>query len=169
MPKRTPTTSAIQSLALAPRLKLGWMSSMMPPKAEAPMKIGSRPTRPVRARGKASAAKAMQWTSLSLPSGAGGSWSRGQSMATVSVSVTISVSGMSRCLRIGQGYRPMWLKARRGNESLGLLPKWKIATYQGLGVPISPRYSCCKVIQIRKKIAYRLYKWAIRHTLYGKT
>jgi hypothetical protein len=35
------------------------------------MKTGSSPMRPVRASGKASAAKAMKCTSLSLPSGAG--------------------------------------------------------------------------------------------------
>ena len=50
--------------------------------------------------GKASAAKAMKCTSLSLPSGAGGGASRGQSIATVSVRVTASVSGMSRYLRM---------------------------------------------------------------------
>ena len=73
---------------------------MRPPKAEAPIKTGNRPMRPVRARGKASAAKAIRWTSLSLPSGAGGGWSRGHSNATVNMIVTISVRGMSRYLRI---------------------------------------------------------------------
>lgn len=100
MPKITPTMSAIQSLTSALRLKLGWMSSMAPPKALAPMKTGSRPKRPVRASGKASAAKAMRCTSLSLPSGAGGGASRGQSIATVRVSVTTMVRGMSRYLRM---------------------------------------------------------------------
>ena len=76
---------------------------MAPPKALAPMKTGSRPIRPVRASGKASAAKAMKCTSLSLPSGAGGGASKGQSIATVRVSVTIMVRGMSRYLRIGRG------------------------------------------------------------------
>lgn len=92
--------SAIQSLKSAPRLKLGWMSSMAPPKALAPMNTGSRPKRPVRASGKASAAKAMKCTSLSLPSGAGGGASRGQSIATVRVNVTIIVRRMSRYLHI---------------------------------------------------------------------
>ena len=73
---------------------------MAPPKALAPMNTGSSPMRPVRASGKASAAKAMKCTSLSLPSGAGGGASRGQSIATVRVSVTMIVSGMSRYLRI---------------------------------------------------------------------
>lgn len=73
---------------------------MTPPKAEAPMKTGKRPMRPVRARGKAKAAKAIRCTSLSLPSGVGGGWSRGQSIATVSMSVIMSVRGMSRYLRI---------------------------------------------------------------------
>ena len=95
--------SAIQSFMSALRLKLGWMSSMAPPKALAPMKTGSRPMRPVRASGKGSAAKAMKCTSLSLPSGAGGGWSMGQSIATVRVSVTARVRGMSRYLRIRRG------------------------------------------------------------------
>ena len=76
---------------------------MAPPNVLAPMKTGSRPMRPVRASGKASAAKAMRCTSLSLPSGAGGGASSGQSIATVRVIVTMSVSGMSRYLRIRQG------------------------------------------------------------------
>ena len=76
---------------------------MTPPKAEAPMKTGNRPKRPVLARGKASAAKAIRWTSLSLPFSAGGGWSRGQSIATVSMSVTMRVRGMSRYLRIKRG------------------------------------------------------------------
>ena len=100
MPRTTPTTSATQSLTSALRLKLGWMSSRAPPKALAPMKTGIRPMRPVRASGKASAAKAMKCTNLSLPSGAGGGASRGQSIATVRVIVTMIVSGMSRYLRI---------------------------------------------------------------------
>ena len=95
--------SAIQSFTSALRLKLGWMSSMTPPKALAPMKTGSKPIRPVRDSGKASAAKAMKCTSLSLPSGAGGGVSRGQSIATLRVSVTASVRGMSRYLRIRWG------------------------------------------------------------------
>ena len=36
------------------------------------LKTGMSPIRPVRARGKARTAKAMRWTSLSVPSGAGG-------------------------------------------------------------------------------------------------
>ena len=67
------------------------------------MKTGSKPMRPMRASGNASAAKAMKCTSLSLPSGAGGGASRGQSIATVRVSVTIMVRGMSRYLRIRRG------------------------------------------------------------------
>ena len=76
---------------------------MTPPKALAQMKTGNSPKRPVRASGKASAAKAMRCTSLSLPSGAGGGASIGQSMATVMVSVTARVRGMSRYLRIRGG------------------------------------------------------------------
>ena len=100
IPRTTPTMSAIQSFSSALRLKLGWMSSMAPPKELAPTNTGSRPTRPVRASGKASAAKAMKCTSLSLPSGAGGGASIGQSIATVRVSVIIMVRWMSRYLRI---------------------------------------------------------------------
>ena len=85
----------------------------MPPKALAPMKTGRSPMRPVRASGKASAAKAMKCTSLSLPSGAGGGASSGQSIATVRVSVTISVRGMSRYLRIRRGVSGAKCKGKR--------------------------------------------------------
>ena len=98
--------SANQSLTSALRLNVGCISSMAPPKALAPMMTGIRPKRPVRASGKASAAKAMKWTILSLPAGAGGGWSRGQSIATVSVKRTMSVRGMSRYLRMGRVYCP---------------------------------------------------------------
>ena len=87
---------------------------MAPPKALAPMKTGSRPKRPVRASGKASAAKAMKCTSLSLPSGAGGGWSIGQSIATVRASVTAIVSGMSRYLRIRRGVTGNLYEGKRG-------------------------------------------------------
>ena len=103
IPRSTPMMSATQSLTSALRLNVGCISSMAPPKALAPMKTGSRPKRPVRASGKASAAKAMKWTILSLPAGAGGGWSRGQSIATVSAKRTMSVRGMSRYLRMGRG------------------------------------------------------------------
>ena len=105
MPKTTPTISVTQSLKSAFRLKLGCIISISPPKAAAPIKTGSRPKRPVRASGKARAAKAVKCTILSLPSGAGTGASIGQSIMTVSASVTISVMGMSRYLRIGLGYR----------------------------------------------------------------
>ena len=72
MPSATPAISAIQSCISALRPKEGWMSSMRPPKALAPMKTGMSPTRPVRASGKARAAKAIRCTILSVPSGAGG-------------------------------------------------------------------------------------------------
>ena len=106
IPRSTPMMSAAQSLTSALRLNVGCISSMAPPNALAPMKTGSRPKRPVRARGKASAAKAMKWTILSLPAGAGGGWSRGQSIATVSAKRTMSVRGMSRYLRMGRVYWP---------------------------------------------------------------
>ena len=91
---------------------------MAPPKAEAPMKTGSRPMRPVRVSGKASAAKAMKCTSLSLPSGAGGGWSMGQSIATVRESVVASVSGMSRYLRIRRGVS---VAKRKGKRRLSIV------------------------------------------------
>ena len=87
---------------------------MAPPKALAPMRTGSRPMRPVRASGKASAANAMKCTSLSLPSCAAGGASRGQSIATVRVSVTIMVRGMSRYLRIRRDVSGAADKGKRG-------------------------------------------------------
>ena len=78
------------------------------------MNTGSKPMRPVRASGKASAAKAMKCTSFSLPSGAGGGASKGQSMATVSVSVTASVRGMSRYFRIRRGVAGNWREGKHG-------------------------------------------------------
>ena len=59
------------------------------------------------------AAKAMRWTSLSLPSGAGGGASRGQSIATVRLSVTIMVRGMSRYLRLRRGVSGVVGKGKR--------------------------------------------------------
>ena len=91
--------SAIQSLISELRLKLGWISSIRPPKALAPKNTGSNPKRPVLASGKESAAKAMRCTILSLPLGAGAA-SKGQSIATVRVRVTMRVIGMSRYFRI---------------------------------------------------------------------
>ena len=69
--------------------------------------------RPVRASGKASVARAMKCTGLSLPSGAGGGASIGQSIATVRVSVTVSVMGMSRYLRIRQSVSGERCKRKR--------------------------------------------------------
>lgn len=80
------------------------MSSIMAPKALAPMKTGSRPKRLVRASGKATAAKAIKCTRLSVPSGAVGGASSGQSIAAVRALVTIAVRGMSRYLRIPRAY-----------------------------------------------------------------
>jgi hypothetical protein len=105
MPIATPTVSATQSPMSALRLNTGCTSSMRPPKALAPMNTANSPRRSVRASGKASAAKAMKCTSLSLPSGAGGGASRGQSMATVRVMPTKAVRGMSRYFRMVPAYR----------------------------------------------------------------
>ena len=106
---------------------------MAPPKALAPMNTGSSPMRPVRASGKASAAKAMKCTSLSLPSGAGGGASRGQSIATVRVSVTMIVSGMSRYLRICEGVSGVPDKGKRRLKPLPFAVKAKATSNQGLG------------------------------------
>ena len=118
MPITTPMISAIQSLKSVLRLKLGWMSSMMPPKTLAQIKTEYNPKRFVLERGKASDAKAMTCTNLSLPWGAGYCWSNGQSIMTVSVIVTMSVRGMSRFLRIGRGVS---CKSYKGKYRFGLL------------------------------------------------
>ena len=55
MPNMTPMISISQSLMSAPRLNLGCISSRVPPKALALIKRGSKPKRPVRAKGKTSA------------------------------------------------------------------------------------------------------------------
>ncbi|MEE2999632.1 MAG: hypothetical protein VX693_06880 [Pseudomonadota bacterium] len=60
IPRATPMISANQSFMSALRLKLGWMSSIKPPKALAPTKTGSKPKRPVLESGRESAAKAMR-------------------------------------------------------------------------------------------------------------
>ena len=60
MPAVTPAISAIKSFISALRLKVGWMSSMRPPKTLAPTNTGNKPKRPVLDRGKDSAAKAMR-------------------------------------------------------------------------------------------------------------
>ena len=88
--------SATQSFISALRLKLGWMSSISPPKALAPTNTGVNPKRPVLASGKERAANAIRCKTLSLPLGAGGGASEGQSMATVKMRVTMRVIGMSR-------------------------------------------------------------------------
>ena len=100
MPTATPTMSAIQSFKSALRLKLGWMSSIMPPKMLAPKNTGSNPKRPVLDSGKERMAKATRCKSLSLQFGAGGGCFRGHSMATVRIAVTKIVIEMSRCFRI---------------------------------------------------------------------
>ena len=135
MPITTPTVSATQSPMSALRLNVGCMSSMRPPKALAPMNTATSPRRPVRASGKASAAKAMKCTSLSLPSGAGGGASSGQSMATVRVIATMAVRGMSRYLRMGPAYSAASPKPSGASDRYSNSIK-----FRDLGVPIS-RYS----------------------------
>ena len=113
--------SATKSLMSALRLKLGWMSSMRPPKTLAPINTENKPKRLVLESGKESAAKAKRCTILSLLSGAGGGASKGQSIATVRVRVTMRVMGISRYLRITQGYCSRRLNATRGYKKEGLL------------------------------------------------
>ena len=100
MPMITPTVSATQSLTSALRLNIGCMNSMAPPNALAPINTPKSPKRPVRAKGKASTAKAIKCTSLSLPSCTGGGAFSGHSMATVRARPTMSVSGISKYLRM---------------------------------------------------------------------
>ena len=133
MPRTIPKISAIQSFMSALRLKLGWMSSIVPPKTLAPMKTGSKPKRPVRASGKASTVNAMKCKSLSLPSGARGGASRGQSIATVRMSVTAIVSGMSRYLRIRRSVSASRSKGKFGTLLDAFAAKEKDAQDQGLG------------------------------------
>ena len=96
---------------------------MAPPYTLAPMKTDRSPKRPVLASGKTSAAKAMECTSLSLPTGAGGGASKGQSIATVRVSATIMVRRMSRYLRICWGVSGVECKGKRGLVSLSFAAK----------------------------------------------
>ena len=133
IPTTTPIMSTIKSFMSALRLKLGWMSSIIPPKALAPTNTGSNPKRPVLARGKESAAKAMRCTTFSLPSGACGGVSKGQSIATVMVRVTIRVIGMSRYLRITQSYWSQKLNATTAYKKEGLLENGKCWFIRGFG------------------------------------
>ena len=97
----------------------------MPPKADAPMRMGSRPMRPVCASGKASAAKLTKWISLSLPSGVWGICSRGQSIATVNVIVMISVREMSSCFGILEVVLGMQKKGKARPRFVTFMVKYK--------------------------------------------
>ena len=125
--------SAIQSFISALRLKLGWMSSIIPPKALAPTNTGVNPMRPVLASGKESAAKAMRCTNLSLPSGAGGGASKGQSIATVKIRVMMRVIGMSRYLCIVRGVSAVADKGKRGLLLVAFAVKYKSTLDKGVG------------------------------------
>ena len=85
-PAAAPTMSATQSLTSALRPNWGWMSSIAPPKAAAPIKspTKSRPsrTRRDRAAGNTSSPKAARCTSLSVPLGTDCGTSTGVSIAT---------------------------------------------------------------------------------------
>lgn len=85
-PAAAPTMSATQSLTSALRPNWGWMSSIAPPKAAAPIKspTNSRPsgTRRDRAAGNTSSPKATRCTSLSVPLETDCGTSTGVSIAT---------------------------------------------------------------------------------------
>lgn len=85
-PSAAPAISATQSLTSALRPNWGWMSSIAPPKAAAPIKspTKSRPsgTRRDRAAGNTSNPKAARCTSLSVPLGTDCGTSTGVSIAT---------------------------------------------------------------------------------------
>ena len=85
-PSAAPAMSATQSWTSALRPNWGWMSSIAPPKAAAPIKspTKSRPsgTRRDRAAGKTSRPKAARCTSLSVPLGTDCGTSTGMSIAT---------------------------------------------------------------------------------------
>ena len=142
IPRSTPMMSATQSLTSALRLNVGCISSMAPPKALAPMKTGSRPKRPVRASGKASAAKAMKWTILSLPAGAGGGWSRGQSIATVSVKEDDECQGNVEVLAHGAGVLAPHCDGKRRLILGAQNPNRNAPRIRGLGASDNAKYMC---------------------------
>ena len=86
------------------------MSSITPPKALVPTKMGSNPSRPVLENGNDGAAKATRCTTLSLSSGAAGGASNGHSMVIFRMAHTMTVRGMSRYRRIRQGYWSLMAK-----------------------------------------------------------
>ena len=85
-PSAAPAMSATQSLISALRPNWGWMSSIAPPNATAPIKspTKSRPrgTRRDKAAGNTSSPKAARCTSLSVPLGTDCGTSTGVSIAT---------------------------------------------------------------------------------------
>jgi len=85
-PSAAPAISATQSLTSALRPNWGWMSSIAPPKAAAPIKSPTKswPSRTRRdsAAGNTSSPKAARCTSLSVPLGTDWGTSTGVSIAT---------------------------------------------------------------------------------------
>ena len=92
--------SATQSFTSALRLKLGWISSMAPPKALAPMKTGSRPKRPVRAKREGERGEGDEVHELVAALRRRGRRLQGPEHRELRVSVTARVRGMSRYLRM---------------------------------------------------------------------
>lgn len=97
------------------------------------MKTGKKPKRPVQARGKARAAKAMTCANLSLPSGVGGGASKGQSIARVRVRVMTSVRLMSRYLRTRRDVSGVQGKGKYVLLMDAFAVKWKVTPNQGIG------------------------------------
>ena len=105
---------------------------MTPPKTVAPMKTGRRPRRPVRARGKASAAKGDDVRELVAPLRCWGRLgSNGQSIVRASTIVTMSVRGISSYWRTRQGYRSDRVNARKVFE---IFQHRKLFKVRSLGV-----------------------------------
>ena len=89
------------------------MSSITPPKALVPTKMGSNPSRPVLEKGDDRAAKAIRCTTLSLSSGAGGEASNGHSMVIVRMADTTTVK---ECRDTGASDKPtghLWQRKAR--------------------------------------------------------
>ena len=125
-PSAAPAMSATQSLTSALRPNWGWMSSIAPPKAAAPIKspTNSRPsgTRRDRAAGKTSRPKAARCTSLSVPFGTDCGTSTGVSIATARPAAKKPVTmrrGERKYMRATYGLA-------RSCASLGCGSRWRI-------------------------------------------
>ena len=125
-PAAAPAMSATQSLTSALRPNWGWMSSIAPPKAAAPIKspTKSRPsgTRRDRAAGNTSNPKATRCTSLSVPLGTECGTSTGVSIATARPAAMRPV----RMRRGERKYMSATYGLARSCASLGCGSRWRI-------------------------------------------